>query len=101
MIRRPPRSTLFPYTTLFRSVREHQRLAGGQLVAELVLEELRLRCVRNEHHHDARLTRRVARRQDSEARGAPFRSASGLDGQSHPHIKPALAHIDPMTVPLP
>src|SRR5256885_7386298 len=26
MIRRPPRSTLFPYTTLFRSVRER---AGG------------------------------------------------------------------------
>src|SRR2546430_6338443 len=24
MIRRPPRSTLFPYTTLFRSVREHR-----------------------------------------------------------------------------
>src|SRR3712207_8824449 len=24
MIRRPPRSTLFPYTTLFRSLREHQ-----------------------------------------------------------------------------
>src|SRR2546430_12404296 len=24
MIRRPPRSTLFPYTTLFRSVREHE-----------------------------------------------------------------------------
>src|SRR3712207_9085487 len=24
MIRRPPRSTLFPYTTLFRSVEEHQ-----------------------------------------------------------------------------
>ena len=23
MIRRPPRSTLFPYTTLFRSVRSH------------------------------------------------------------------------------
>src|SRR5256885_3707900 len=29
MIRRPPRSTLFPYTTLFRSqdLRRHQRLA--------------------------------------------------------------------------
>src|SRR5256885_9344946 len=26
MIRRPPRSTLFPYTTLFRSVRHH----GGE-----------------------------------------------------------------------
>src|SRR2546430_8007315 len=25
MIRRPPRSTLFPYTTLFRSPREHFR----------------------------------------------------------------------------
>src|SRR2546430_7240470 len=24
MIRRPPRSTLFPYTTLFRSVRAHE-----------------------------------------------------------------------------
>src|SRR2546430_3991746 len=28
MIRRPPRSTLFPYTTLFRS--NHQRLGGDQ-----------------------------------------------------------------------
>src|SRR5258707_11104222 len=31
MIRRPPRSTLFPYTTLFRS--EHALLAAGYLVA--------------------------------------------------------------------
>src|SRR2546430_9723638 len=34
MIRRPPRSTLFPYTTLFRSVaplgRERDRLAVGR-----------------------------------------------------------------------
>src|SRR5438093_6878110 len=38
MIRRPPRSTLFPYTTLFRSARRHQnrparargRRAGGR-----------------------------------------------------------------------
>src|SRR5260221_10306524 len=41
MIRRPPRSTLFPYTTLFRSVRdlvvgacEHQRLARGDGAAQ-------------------------------------------------------------------
>src|SRR2546427_6437174 len=27
MIRRPPRSTLFPYTTLFRSVANHQATA--------------------------------------------------------------------------
>src|SRR5258705_8931101 len=31
MIRRPPRSTLFPYTTLFRSVREEMD-SGGQHV---------------------------------------------------------------------
>src|SRR3712207_8070393 len=30
MIRRPPRSTLFPYTTLFRSVQPRPR-AGGQV----------------------------------------------------------------------
>src|SRR6201990_2692755 len=28
MIRRPPRSTLFPYTTLFRSPRRHQPVPG-------------------------------------------------------------------------
>src|SRR5258708_14728955 len=33
MIRRPPRSTLFPYTTLFRSVRERRVVAGfGRLL---------------------------------------------------------------------
>src|SRR2546421_8534691 len=31
MIRRPPRSTLFPYTTLFRSARGLARLAGERL----------------------------------------------------------------------
>src|SRR5437763_7265619 len=31
MLRRPPRSTLFPYTTLFRSPRPANRAAGRQL----------------------------------------------------------------------
>src|SRR2546423_3928705 len=31
MIRRPPRSTLFPYTTLFRSVEAAQPVAVGEL----------------------------------------------------------------------
>src|SRR2546430_5846409 len=35
MIRRPPRSTLFPYTTLFRS-----RSQGGERVAALALDPL-------------------------------------------------------------
>src|SRR3712207_8535790 len=33
MIRRPPRSTLFPYTTLFRSQRYHERRASGRKAA--------------------------------------------------------------------
>src|SRR2546429_9380296 len=50
MIRRPPRSTLFPYTTLFRS-REwrngHQRDTESQLVkaaALLGIRSCRVRC---------------------------------------------------------
>src|SRR5258708_13450543 len=31
MIRRPPRSTLFPYTTLFRSIHEYSDRIGGNL----------------------------------------------------------------------
>src|SRR3712207_4471358 len=38
MIRRPPRSTLFPYTTLFRSALRRQELAQGG--ARRTLEEL-------------------------------------------------------------
>src|SRR2546430_7885333 len=33
MIRRPPRSTLFPYTTLFRSGRRGRAQRGGQIAA--------------------------------------------------------------------
>src|SRR5256885_4117950 len=35
MIRRPPRSTLFPYTTLFRSL---YHLASGRVLADLTAE---------------------------------------------------------------
>src|SRR2546429_4740465 len=41
MIRRPPRSTLFPYTTLFRSVfaeRDPAKLPWGEVGVEYVLE---------------------------------------------------------------
>src|SRR2546426_4450121 len=51
MIRRPPRSTLFPYTTLFRSARlglsEHGPLAFGLarlLRANHSLRDPRVRC---------------------------------------------------------
>src|SRR2546429_4567594 len=52
MIRRPPRSTLFPYTTLFRSACRPSRIElGGQRIFVL---ETRERCgrrvVRSEEH---------------------------------------------------
>src|SRR5256885_8525522 len=34
MIRRPPRSTLFPYTTLFRSIRADDRVAQDRVRAD-------------------------------------------------------------------
>src|SRR2546429_9379048 len=36
MIRRPPRSTLFPYTTLFRSVRGHREPTSSDVLDERV-----------------------------------------------------------------
>src|SRR3989449_11399543 len=38
MIRRPPRSTLFPYTTLFRSAARRQLDAGLKQAADLGLD---------------------------------------------------------------
>src|SRR2546430_11168308 len=41
MIRRPPRSTLFPYTTLFRSVAAGLQLDTGRMAAEGMSERER------------------------------------------------------------
>src|SRR5687768_17715102 len=45
MIRRPPRSTLFPYTTLFRSIQPPAN-PGFAMCREQDLCALRRRCVR-------------------------------------------------------
>src|SRR5260221_4611636 len=57
MIRRPPRSTLFPYTTLFRSPREEQSRARGHPADRAAHDLGRLAAVcavdiagRQEHH---------------------------------------------------
>src|SRR2546427_8469139 len=47
MIRRPPRSTLFPYTTLFRSTKRYGRYGtSNHRVAESILYGLTGRVVR-------------------------------------------------------
>src|SRR5256885_6767195 len=48
MIRRPPRSTLFPYTTLFRSPRHHQLGHGGEGLGHVETAREHDRCLREE-----------------------------------------------------
>src|SRR5258707_6063122 len=53
MIRRPPRSTLFPYTTLFRSKASRARAIGAGIGACFGAEQFRLdelRSRRSEEH---------------------------------------------------
>src|SRR2546422_7822603 len=57
MIRRPPRSTLFPYTTLFRSLeqtdvlqRHSQQVGDVQQVGKLVRLEPHSACRPNRNH---------------------------------------------------
>src|SRR3712207_7968091 len=68
MIRRPPRSTLFPYTTLFRSHLRRPAEPGG-------------------HHHRAERGRPVAVRGHAERRRTPAtsRRCAGSGGSSEEH----------------
>src|SRR5256885_15730735 len=85
MIRRPPRSTLFPYTTLFRSrkrraaldrsIRKHNPFARADQPMHV---ELRLRFVRSDskvsfrckaHHFDVSAVQKVAEAEGQIATG--------------------------------
>src|SRR5260370_6535453 len=50
MIRRPPRSTLFPYTTLFRSAEALNQEGMQVLAADLRTSDLQVRRSRSEEH---------------------------------------------------
>src|SRR5256885_10576550 len=60
MIRRPPRSTLFPYTTLFRSVSgfgaKHVVITGGE---PLIMPDIAALCdaLKSAGHQDRKSTR--------------------------------------------
>src|SRR5258708_16013898 len=55
MIRRPPRSTLFPYTTLFRSVLEPARVGRAPKVALLIGANRQGRRHRRSEEHTSEL----------------------------------------------
>src|SRR3989454_9670364 len=88
MIRRPPRSTLFPYTTLFRSRERVVQLVGdardeladrGELLApdQLGFHGLLVRHVLYQHH-DALIVGRARDARRVEAQRAP--ELAGADG---------------------
>src|SRR5437773_5895233 len=56
MIRRPPRSTLFPYTTLFRSLRdvgrEHGRRRPGEMPRRQEIDRSEEHTSELQSHHD-------------------------------------------------
>src|SRR3712207_7873451 len=66
MIRRPPRSTLFPYTTLFRS-KPH----AAEAVAELKRQGLRVVMITGDNHRTAEAVARQAGIEAVVAEGLP------------------------------
>src|SRR2546430_10475299 len=71
MIRRPPRSTLFPYTTLFRSPLVLASLQGGLQDARVLAEPLR-------HRVDLAAQLSVERERRSEEHTSELQSQSNL-----------------------
>src|SRR2546430_17492281 len=101
MIRRPPRSTLFPYTTLFRSqafaVPEKRLLGLGQAQLDVIGTERRLfhtgeAAVAFEQRPDAGVGEGigVGRRRRGETRALQARFASGISWGSAVHLGAAL-----------
>src|SRR3712207_8530674 len=78
MIRRPPRSTLFPYTPLFRSGPDAGHLVGGDLLAVAAAAE---------HDADAAVGHRAPRRLDAERRGVVLRVV---------RVRTAVGHVVPV-----
>src|SRR5256886_7719090 len=101
MIRRPPRSTLFPYTTLFRSrvlaaFRQELQGGGGELLGTAVIDASRT-------DYTGSITE-VLRISDSTARYRRLESALGTKLQFEPRrradIEFIFAAAQPNTQPL-
>src|SRR5947209_10111737 len=85
MVRRPPRSTLFPYTTLFRSPRGTAGRGGDQATADTgepaptgAEGELRSGAGSEDHHDDTTRIRRDTGRRRSEEHTSELQSRQYL-----------------------
>src|SRR5256885_14507522 len=94
MIRRPPRSTLFPYTTLFRSIlrqrrvgiagKQRQRLAGTHAL-----------CAVCNFHGLGPVPARIPRRPDETGWGGRIRTSEWRDQNPPPYHLAAPQHLSP------
>src|SRR3712207_6906469 len=75
MIRRPPRSTLFPYTTLFRS-------AGREGSADPIVARLARGRASGQHGRDVLCRPHMAAHRQKAASSGPARDAEGRDRKS-------------------
>src|SRR5256885_13229189 len=80
MIRRPPRSTLFPYTTLFRSqhLMQHGGLDAVQAQAPLQMAGQAARAARMAHFHQHALGRQLGQQVRSEEHTSELQSPCNL-----------------------
>src|SRR2546430_4751769 len=90
MIRRPPRSTLFPYTTLFRSCDSHRQCDRPELLiappdleaAGTLANQLRTlphQLLRHVHHHQCEFVAAIARDQVLAPRQRHYALPDGLE----------------------
>src|SRR2546422_7191303 len=90
MIRRPPRSTLFPYTTLFRSVAEGE---ADEALAPAVGEERRPRRVLRPRRHRERFQPRgVGRRREPDPDEEAALGTADLDVDALEHLPEPAEH---------
>src|SRR5438105_10087776 len=85
MMRRPPRSPLFPYTTLFRSARAHgdHPLGVGHLVIDALDDRRHLQRDRAGHNHQVTLPWAGTEDFRAEARNIKTRGRGGDRSEEH------------------
>src|SRR5256885_6833912 len=97
MIRRPPRSTLFPYTTLFRSRQGHhrRRVRRGEAARHLDLSQ------RSEEHTSELQSpcNLVCRLLLEKKKASPVQSEHQLGGWIHRHPEPPFTDCEALTSP--
>src|SRR3712207_7683446 len=89
MIRRPPRSTLFPYTTLFRSEGDHGRELGERFRHRHADVPLRERIARRGEDADRLGARRLGAREPALVANEQDRKSTRLNS-SHANISYAV-----------